>query len=164
MPIPATSRLLSSTANAGCCGTTGEKAMSSRSAWRCTTGKTWASEEKRGRESGLNQNDPEPAAAPDRPRDTRSCRLCRHSRGSRQVSYFVRPEEPLRMANMSYLCVTNAKTTYPSWPPRRFDLNRQTVACAVYSVPLLWTALFHSADIVRKTLTLDGEKIVTEAP
>src|SRR5262245_38623576 len=68
------------------------------------------------------------------------------------------------MANMSYLCVTNAKTTYPSWPPRRFDLHRQTVACAVYSVPLLWTALFRSADIARKTFTLDGEKIATEAP
>jgi hypothetical protein len=68
------------------------------------------------------------------------------------------------MGNKSYLCVTNAKTTYPSWVNQRFDLHRQTVACAAYSVPLLWAALFRPADIVRKTLTVEGEKVVTEAP
>src|SRR5262249_34496372 len=105
-----------------------------------------------------------PTVAANRPRDTRAGHRGGGSRTSRLLNSAVRRQEPLRMANMSYLCVTNAKATYPSWPPRRFNLDRQTVACAVYSVPLLWTPLFRSADIVRKTFTLDGEKIVTEAP
>jgi hypothetical protein len=68
------------------------------------------------------------------------------------------------MSNKSYLCVTKRKTTYPSWVGRRYDPDQQTVACDVYCVPLLWTALFRPADIVRKTFTVDGEKVVTEAP
>jgi hypothetical protein len=67
------------------------------------------------------------------------------------------------MANMSYLCGTNKKATYPSVNPA-YDSDKQTIACDVWCVPLLWTALFRPADIVKKTFDTDDGKVVTEAP
>jgi hypothetical protein len=68
------------------------------------------------------------------------------------------------MSNRSYLCSTNLETTYPSFVDEEYDADQQTVACDVWCVPLLWTALFRPADIVSKTFTVGSEEVPTEAP
>ncbi len=68
------------------------------------------------------------------------------------------------MSNRSYLCGTNLETTYPSFVDPNFDATEHTIACDVYCVPLLWTALFRPADIVTKTFTIESDEITTEAP
>jgi hypothetical protein len=68
------------------------------------------------------------------------------------------------MSNRSYLCATNLETTYPSFVDKEYNSAEQTIACDVWCVPLLWTALFRPPDIVRKTFTVDGDAVVTEAP
>jgi hypothetical protein len=68
------------------------------------------------------------------------------------------------MSNRSYLCATNLETTYPSFVDKEYDPAKQTIACDVWCVPLLWTALFRAADIVRRTFTVDGDDVFTEAP
>ena len=68
------------------------------------------------------------------------------------------------MANRSYLCGTDLKTTYPSFVDPDYDSDRQTIASDVWCVPLLWTALFRKDDIVRQTFKVSGRKIKVEAP
>ncbi|MES2789203.1 MAG: hypothetical protein V4719_06240 [Planctomycetota bacterium] len=68
------------------------------------------------------------------------------------------------MSNCSYLCATNVEDTYPSFSDESYDPDVQTIACDVWCVPLLWMALFRPNNIVRKTFTVDGDDIVTEAP
>lgn len=68
------------------------------------------------------------------------------------------------MANYCFLCVTNTKTIYPHWTSRRYDADRQIVSSDVYSIPLLWFALFRPADMTRKTFTLEGKKVAVQAP
>jgi hypothetical protein len=68
------------------------------------------------------------------------------------------------MSNRSYLCGTNLETIYPSFVDKSYDSQNQTIACDVYCVPLLWTALFRPADIVRKTFKVERDEIVAEAP
>jgi hypothetical protein len=67
------------------------------------------------------------------------------------------------MANRSYLCATDQRATYPS-TKRSYDSDKQTLACDVWCVPLLWTALFRAPDIVAKTFELDDGPLYTEAP
>ena len=68
------------------------------------------------------------------------------------------------MSNRSYLCGTNLETIYPSFVDKSYDSENNTIACDVYCVPLLWTALFRPADLVRKTFKVDRDEIVAEAP
>lgn len=68
------------------------------------------------------------------------------------------------MSNRSYLCGTDKPLTYPSFADPDYDSDNQTIACDVWCVPLLWTALFRPKDVVHKTFSVDGEDISTEAP
>lgn len=50
------------------------------------------------------------------------------------------------MANRAYLCCSTFGRTYPSYQDARFKPERDTVAGAVSTVPLLWLALFRPSD------------------
>jgi hypothetical protein len=68
------------------------------------------------------------------------------------------------VANWSYLCATNRKVVYPSYGDRPYVARKQTIASETYCIPLLWLALFRPADLVQRTFTQDGQRLVAEAP
>jgi hypothetical protein len=68
------------------------------------------------------------------------------------------------VANRSYLCSTDLETIYPSFVDKNYASGEQTIACDVWCVPLLWTALFRPSDIVRKTFVVEQSEIAAEAP
>jgi hypothetical protein len=67
------------------------------------------------------------------------------------------------MANYCYLCCSNWAKVYPS-RLRGYSAEANTVACDVWSVPLLWLAGFRKGDLKKSSVTLDGERTSVVAP
>jgi len=61
------------------------------------------------------------------------------------------------MPKTSYLCSTNRRATYPREEDPTFSLQTDLIANGARCVPLLWLAMFRSADIVRRTVVTRTE-------
>ncbi len=69
------------------------------------------------------------------------------------------------MANRAYLCCSTFRRTYPSYQDPTFKPERDTVAGAVYTVPLLWLALFRPSDLRTDVIrNEEGDDVGAPAP
>ncbi|SDK80320.1 hypothetical protein SAMN05216298_1430 [Glycomyces sambucus] len=61
------------------------------------------------------------------------------------------------MPNSSYLCATDLRTVYPSTTDKGFNAATDVVAYDVRCVPLLWLAMFRTADLVTQTVVIEPD-------
>lgn len=68
------------------------------------------------------------------------------------------------MSNYSYLCSTNIKAIYPAHSDPNYNSEKQTIACDVYAVPLLWLGLFRAGDFLYAELPIEDGTVSVESP
>lgn len=68
------------------------------------------------------------------------------------------------MSNLAYLASSSFSGIYPSAQAKGYKPEKQTVACAIECVPLLWLALFRDADLTTETIATDDGDVTVTAP